>query len=52
MGMCGSVSKNLKHLMIAGIENSGKTYFLYSRLKQFISSKDIYTKPTDCKYYQ
>jgi hypothetical protein len=37
--------------MLAGIENSGKTLFLYARLKHLIASANdgIRTKPTECK---
>jgi len=50
MGLCGSLADKNHHIMLAGIEKCGKTYFLYSRLNQFITaSTKIRTKPTKCK---
>lgn len=43
---------NKKQILIAGLENSGKSFFLYSRLKNFITGKThIRTKTTLCIYY-
>jgi GTPase SAR1 family protein len=54
MGTCyGAQASGLKHLMLAGIEGCGKTFFLYSRLKQFITlSSKVRTKPTDSFNYE
>lgn len=49
MGVCGSSAGQKHHIMLAGIEKAGKTFFLYSRLKQFITaSTKIRTKSTEC----
>lgn len=50
MGSCSSSnSQDLYQIMIAGIENCGKTYFLYSKIKNFTIDKPyIKTLPTDC----
>jgi hypothetical protein len=46
----GSISK-MHHLMLVGIEKCGKTFFLYSRLKQFITATTkIRTRTTEGKY--
>jgi hypothetical protein len=48
MGCVSLTNKN--QILIGGLENSGKTYFLYSRLKNFITSKKtLQTKPTTGK---
>jgi len=48
MGGCLSFS-NKNQILIAGLENSGKSFFLYARLKNFITGKThIRTKPTLC----
>jgi len=45
--MCGKIGSSVDHVMLAGVENSGKTYWLYSRLKKLItSSTNIKTIPT------
>lgn len=49
MGVCGTSASKMHHIMLAGIEKSGKTYFLYSRLNQFITaSTKIRTRSTEC----
>ncbi len=49
MGSCLSFT-NKNQILIAGLENSGKSFFLYARLKNFITGKPhIRTKPTLCK---
>ena len=51
MGLC-KAKPLLKtyQLMIAGIENCGKTYFLYSKIKDFTIDKAyIKTLSTECK---
>jgi hypothetical protein len=50
MGGCGGKGSKMHHVMLAGIEKAGKTFFLYSRLKQFITaSTKIRTRSTECK---
>jgi signal recognition particle receptor subunit beta len=52
MGGCGGKGSKMHHVMLAGIEKAGKTFFLYSRLKQFITaSTKIRTRSTECKYF-
>lgn len=49
---CKSSVNKMNHIMIAGIENCGKTFFLYSHLKNFIDhSNKIRTRSTDCIIY-
>ena len=48
MGACKFLGGQKSQIMLAGIENSGKTYFLYTQLNNVISVK-VSTKPTDCK---
>ena len=49
MGCVSSLTSRFQ-IVIVGLENSGKTFFLYARLKNFITGKtDIITKPTQCK---
>lgn len=49
MGSCLSFT-NKNQILIAGLENSGKSFFLYARLKNFITGKPhIRTRPTLCK---
>ena len=51
MGICGGKGGQMHHIMLAGIEKSGKTFFLYSRLKQFITAATkIRTRTTECNY--
>ncbi len=53
MGKCGSTISKKSQILLAGIENSGKTFFLFSHGKNFISSgtaNKIRTKPTDCNF--
>ena len=54
MGVCGSSSSLLPHILLVGLENSGKTYFLYSRLKTIITpgNDSVRTKPTDSFNYE
>jgi hypothetical protein len=48
MGLCGTKTKSTSHhVMLAGIENSGKTFFLYTALNNFIKNNKIRTKPTE-----
>ena len=49
----GCVTLNSRsQVLIAGLEKSGKSFFLYSRLKNFITGKtDIITKSTQCIEY-
>jgi hypothetical protein len=49
MGACKILGGQKSQIMLAGIENSGKTFFLYTQLNNMISVK-ITTKPTDCKF--
>ena len=54
MGVCGSSSFHLPHIMLVGLENAGKTFFLYSRLKTIITpgNDSVRTKPTDSFNYE
>ncbi len=48
---CASKGNKLNHIMLAGIENSGKTFFLYSKLNPLIKNDNkVRTKSTECKY--
>jgi GTPase SAR1 family protein len=47
MGACKIVGGSKTQIMLAGLENSGKTFFLYTQLNNVINSK-ISTKSTDC----
>lgn len=48
---CGGSISKMHHLMLVGIEKCGKTFFLYSRLKQFITATTkIRTRSTEGKH--
>jgi hypothetical protein len=49
---CASKGNKLNHIMLAGIESSGKTFFLYSKLNPLIKNDNkVRTKSTECKNF-
>ncbi len=52
MGIICPNEKDINNIMLTGLSLSGKTYFLYRHLKNFIGTKTkVVTKTTYCKFY-
>lgn len=50
MGIICPNEKDINNIMLTGLSLSGKTYFLYRHLKNFIGTKTkVVTKTTYCK---
>jgi hypothetical protein len=49
MGVCSIGSEKPINIMLVGLQDSGKTFFLYHHLIRIIGGKDVLkTKPTEC----